>query len=293
MANKYIIPYFKKLNNCYMDLSQRDIEHYYQYLEYTCNLSPNTVKKHKQLIHAALEYAKKNHLISENIADTAKAPKVQPKEAEFLEPEDIIKVLEATKDSDIYIVVHLAAYYGFRRSEILGLTYDSVDFDKNTITVNNKAVRIKEDGKMSVLTSDKLKTTASRRTCELAPVTRELLLNKKEEILTDKDFYGNCYNYQYDNYICVDQMGKLLEPDYITSKLNKIAKKLALPNVTLTMLRHSFASTLIDASYSMKDVQIMMGHSQFQTTANTYVHVEKEKLRKRVSGSISNIYHNK
>ena len=66
-------------------------------------------------------------------------------------------LLDIAKDDPIYILIVLSAYYGFRRSETLGMRWSAIDFENKTITVNHKVTELTENGKTIVYTEDKLK----------------------------------------------------------------------------------------------------------------------------------------
>ena len=77
--------------------------------------------------------------------------------------------------------VKLAAFYGLRREEVLGLRWKAIDFEENTITINHTVTQIEENGKTVTVASDTTKTKSSMRTLPMVPQFRKLLLRKKEE----------------------------------------------------------------------------------------------------------------
>lgn len=85
---------------------------------------------------------------------------------------------------------------------------------------------------------------------------------------------GNCYNKEYKDYICVDEMGNLPEPGYITSDFPKLLAKNELRHIRFHDLRHTCASMLLKNGVPMKQIQEWLGHSDFSTTANIYAHLD-------------------
>ena len=77
----------------------------------------------------------------------------------------------------IHIVIYLAAYYGQRRSEVLGLKWSAVDFENKTVSVNHKVVQ----NEKGVVGMDVMKTKSSYRTLPLIPQVEEVLLAEKEK----------------------------------------------------------------------------------------------------------------
>jgi len=112
------------------------------------------------------------------------------------------------------------------------------------------------------------------------------LKNKQEE---QQHSLGDGYIQDFKEYICVNEIGDLLKPDYVSNKFSKVIGRAGLKHIRFHDLRHSCASLLLALGYNMKDIQEWLGHSNFQTTANIYAHVDPKNKRSMVSG-ISNVY---
>ena len=82
------------------------------------------------------------------------------------------------------------------------------------------------------------------------------------------------YCRDYLDYICVDQCGKLLRPNYVTEHFSWLIEKYGLRKVRFHDLRHTCASLLLSNGISMKQIQIWLGHSTFSTTADIYAHLD-------------------
>ena len=89
-------------------------------------------------IHKALRYAVKVDFLNVNVADKDDLPKMEKFEANFYSKEELDKLFELFKGDRLELVIHIAAYFGLRKSEILGLKWDSIDFDAKTITVRSQ-----------------------------------------------------------------------------------------------------------------------------------------------------------
>lgn len=101
-----------------------------------------------------------------------------------------------------------------------------------------------------------------------------MLLNKElERQSKDKEIFGNEYKNK-DGYICVNNDGSLLKPDYVSHKFHQIIKDNNLKNVRFHDLRHSCASLLLHNKVQMKDIQAWLGHSNYSTTADLYAHID-------------------
>ena len=117
------------------------------------------------------------------------------------------------------------------------------------------------------------------RTLPLIPAFKELLLEKKGKQEEYRRLCGRSYDKRYLDYICVDEMGTLISPDYLTASFPKLLKKNNLRHIRYHDLRHSCASLLLANGVPMKQIQEWLGHSDFSTTANVYAHLECNSKR--------------
>ena len=122
--------------------------------------------------------------------------------------------------------------------------------------------------------SNGTKTKSSKRTLPLVPVFRERLLALQEEQKENRKLCGRCYNKKYADYICVDAMGNLLKPDYLSNSFQITLQNYHLRRIRFHDLRHSCASLLLANGVPMKMIQEWLGHSDFSTTANIYSHLD-------------------
>ena len=116
----------------------------------------------------------------------------------------------------------------------------------------------------------------SRRSQPLCPYTYNHLCYLRNQQLAQMQLCGGCYNQDYLDFVCVDNMGMLLQPDFVSQKFQSLLEKYGLRNIRFHDLRHSCATILLYLGYTMKDIQTWLGHSNYAFTANTYVHVSKD-----------------
>lgn len=221
-----------------------------------------------------MQYAVKNELIPENVADKVDRPKKRKYLARFYSKEELAQLFEVTKDDSMSIVIQLAAYYGLRRSEVLGIRWSAIDFDKGTLSINHKVSEGKEDGEHRIYTEDKLKTKSSFRTLPLIPAIQELMLVQKEKQEEYRKLFKRSYCTDYLDYVCVDEMGKLFRPNYVTDHFELLLQRNSLRQIRFHDLRHSCASLLLSQGIAMKQIQDWLGHSTFATTADIYSHLD-------------------
>lgn len=206
-------------------------------------------------------------------------PKAAPFVGSFYDSAEVQKLFEAAKGSKLEISIFLGAFYGLRRSEAIGLKWDAIDFQNDTITIRHTVVSCYIDGKQVQKAQDITKTKSSMRTLPLIPAFKELLQHKKKQQNEFQRMCGKNYNKDYLGCICVDEMGWLLSPHYLTEAFAKLLKKHGLRKIRYHDLRHSCASLLLANGVPMKQIQEWLGHSDFSTTANVYAHLECNSKR--------------
>ncbi len=249
------------------------------YLHELKSVSASTVIHEHANIHKALKYAVKMDLIPFNPADKVERPKKQKYIADYYRLDELEKLFEVTKDHPYSLLIQMTAFYGLRRSEALGLKWDAIDFERNTITIRHIVTETEVDGKSVIISEDRAKTKSSLRSLPLVGHFREKLLELKEQQKENKRVCGNCYSYDYDGYIFVDAMGTIFNPNAVTENFSKILKRNGLRHIRFHDLRHSCASLLLANDVPMKQIQEWLGHSDISTTANIYSHLDyKSKI---------------
>lgn len=266
--------YFKKLDVSLKDLKPYHIQDFYTEL-YKLGLKGNTILRYHANIRKALQYAVKCELILTNPADKVDKPKKEQYIATYYNKSELNDLFVAIRDTPIKLPVLIASYYGLRRSEVLGIKWDAIDFDNKTIIIRHTISQTKVDGKLQIVAEDKTKNQSSYRTLPLIPEIEELLLEEKANQEYNKKIFKKSY-LNKDGYVCVNTDGSILKPDYVSHKFNQILKNNNLRPIRFHDLRHSCASLLLSNKVSMKDIQIWLGHSSYNTTANIYTHVDIE-----------------
>ena len=272
VVNK-ITNYFSGKNIKLKDLKPKHIQDFYNSL-YKKGLSPNTVLHYHANIRKALDIAMKLEIIPNNPADRIERPKKSQFIGDFYSIDELEKLFSACKNDPIEIVVLIASFYGLRRSEVLGLKWSSIDFEKNIITIKHKVIQRNAKKNRSMVLKDKTKNKASYRSLPLLPTIATALKKHKNQINKNKLICGNTYHKEFEDYICVDFKGKLFRPEYITDHFQIILKNNGLRHIRFHDLRHSCASLLLSKGVPMKAIQEWLGHSTYSTTANFYAHLE-------------------
>ena len=277
MINKPIGPYFRQRNLTLRELEARHLQMFYS--EMLRKVKPNTVIHYHAIIHSALKYAVKTDMLVQNVADKVDRPKKNSFQPVFLSAEEMQKMFEALRGTKLELPVLVAAFYGFRRGEVLGLKWDAIDFERGTISVIRTVTTITVDGKQTEIEQQSAKTKSSLRTLPLIGSFREYFLQVKEAQELNKQVCGNCYNYEYDGFVFVDELGERMRVDYLTNVFPKFLESHGLRRMRFHDLRHSCASLLLANGVPLKHIQEWLGHSDFTTTANIYAHLDyKSKI---------------
>ena len=252
------------------DVTYHHIEDYYDYLKNTRKNKNITIKHHAVILSPALRLAYRDDLIAKNPYEFMPKIKKEKSKMQYYNKEELEKLFEVTDKSPLKLIVRVAAYYGFRRSELVGLKWDAIDFKNKMITIKHKVLHVNN----KFYLSDTLKTTASHRTLPLLPEIESLLIERKEEIEKNKELFKKSYNHKYDEYVFVDDIGDLINPDIISNRFRTLLRKNHLKHIRFHDLRHSCASLLVASKVPMKNIQEWLGHSNFNTTADVYSHLD-------------------
>ena len=246
------------------------------------HLSATTIKHIHRTISKALNDGVRRGILYYNVASTAKTPKAEKHKSEFLNEEQIKELLSLFKGSVIEIPVVLCALFGFRRGEVLGLKWHSIDMVKRTITVS-ETLQQNIGGSITVPP----KTESSYRTLPIPENVYNLLKKHKQEQEKMKELLED--GYIKSDYVCTWKDGRVIEPNYLTRTFHKMISKSDLPTIRLHDLRHSVASNLLNMGFTVVQVAEWLGHSSSTTTLNYYAHTDKTS-KISISNSINNIF---
>ena len=272
MATRIIIPYFETLNIKLKELTTEDIQEFYSaQLE---RVSANTVIHYHAVIHRALKYAVKIKTIQSNPAVNVERPRKEKFIGSFYDKKEINTLFDIIQGHPLEVAIKLAAFYGLRREEIIGLKWTAIDFENNTLTIQHTVTECNLDGKHIEVASDTAKTDSSLRTMPLVTNFREMLFAKKEKQEHYRKLCGRSYCKEYLDYIFVNEMGERWKPRYLSDGFKRILEQNGLRRIRFHDLRHTCASLLLANNVPMKKIQEWLGHSDFSTTANIYAHLD-------------------
>lgn len=272
LIKSVIEPYFRKKKLTLRELEARHLQMFYS--EQLKKVKPNTVIHYHAVIHSALKYAVKTDMLMQNVAEKVDRQKKNDYQPVFLDTDELQHLFEVVKDTKIELPVLVAAFYGLRRGEVCGLKWDAIDFERGTITIRHTVTSLQVDGKTKMYAQDSAKTKSSMRTLPLVGSFAEYFKEVKAAQEVNKKVCGNCYNYEYDGYVFVDELGDLMNPNYLTSQFPEFIQNHGCKRMRFHDLRHSCASLLLANGVPLKQIQEWLGHSDFSTTANIYAHLD-------------------
>lgn len=249
-------------------------------------LSPNTVRKHLANISKCLDSAVRQSMISFNPVKRIDLPKkVKYTGAKHFNEEQIECLLNYSKGDPLEIVILLTVFYGLRKCETLGLKWDAIDFENNTITIKHTVVRISKE----IHKQDSTKNDSSYATIPLPDMIKKELKKWRAKQLEHKIMQPN--DYIDEGYVCTRIDGSLIMPDYVSRYFKLLLKKNNLPLIRFHDLRHSAASYLKYLRFDLKDIQTWLRHKDIQTTMNIYTHLDmtaKENIANNLNERFAN-----
>lgn len=265
-ANIHVLPYFDELGVTIGELSPAHIQRYYA--EKTkAGIGPGTLTRHRTIIRSSLEYAIQTlGILKANPADRVKLPKQNKRLPSFYTEEQLKNLFKAVEGESIEAPVKLAAYFGLRRSEVLALRWNSINWKRKTISITHTLVRVKTKTEFK----DTVKQMASYRTMPLMPVMETYLRKLQAHQKQLRKICGKDFNPE--GFLCIWDDGTVLEPDYVTSRFRRFLKEKGLPLIRFHDLRHSSASLLINNGCTLKEVQEWLGQASSKST-EIYAHM--------------------
>jgi integrase len=230
-------------------------------------LSAQTIRHHHTILHKALVTAEEWGLLSRNPADAVRPPHVERMEMHTLSEDDMARLLEAARGSSYYALFYTALFTGMRRSELLSLRWQDIDFILSQIYVNRSLHVLK--GAQVVFKPPK--TAAGRRTVALPPSAILLLKEYKERQELERSSLGT---YLTDNDLVFCHFdGKPLLPNTVTHAWIKLVRRIGLKGIRFHDARHTHVSLMFKQGTHLKVIQERLGHSSAQITLDTYGHL--------------------
>lgn len=230
--------------------------------------SPKTIKCIHGVVHKALQQAVENGVLRYNPADACKLPRAEPKELAPFDDAQIRAFLQTIQGARFEALFIVTMFTGMREGEVLGLTWDCVNFETGTITISKQALlHAVEAGSGFQLGSTK---NSKSRTVTPASSVMALLRQHRSAQATLRLRAGNIWgNTQL---VFTDEIGRPLTKSTVYRAFKKAAAQIGRPDARFHDLRHTYAVAALRAGDDIKTVQSNLGHATAAFTLDVYGH---------------------
>lgn len=250
------------------------IQQMYNELQVEKELSPKTIKNVHGVLHRALEQAQKMGYIRSDPLVAVTLPRIERKQIKPLEDEELSAFLKEIRGNPYELVYFVTVFTGLRQGEVLGLTWDCVNFEKQTLLINKQHGKKKGTREycFSSLKNDR------PRVIEAADGVMDAL--KKQQLRQQrwaarlKDGWDNP-----DNLVFTTETGRYLCNQTVYLAFKKIVRRLHLDATRFHDLRHTYAVNSLKSGDDIKTVQENLGHQTAAFTLDVYAHATNSMKR--------------
>ncbi len=285
-CNNHIKPALGKVK--LTSLTAIQIQHFYNSLLTEKQLSAKTVKNIHGILHRALAQALKLGMIRSNPTEICDLPKTQRKEIVPMEQPAIMQFLKKVSGHKFELLYLVTLFTGLREGEVLGLTWDSIDYEKNCIFVKHQLQKTKKVGGKFILAPTK---NSRNRIITAAPSVMQLLKKQKIQQLQMQQLAGPAWNHEKD-LVFTNEFGGHLVHVTVYKHFKVIVKEMGMSEERFHDLRHSYAVVAIESGDDIKTVQTNLGHATASFTLDVYGHVSqkmRQQSAKRMERFIKNV----
>lgn len=232
-------------------------------------LSPKSIKNIHGVLHKALQQAVELGYIRANPSSACKLPRIKKVEMKILDNSGIATFLKAIQGHKFELLFIVTLFTGIREGEVLGLTWDCVDFEHGTITIKQQLQKERKgQGKYHLVS---LKNEKLRRISP-APYVMDVLNARKQQQEIDRSNAGTLWN-NHLNLVFTNEIGQNLSAQTLYLQFKKVVSSLGMPEVRFHDLRHSYAVAALQSGDDIKTVQENLGHYSAAFTLDVYGHV--------------------
>ena len=264
----HVVPYIGRIK--LKDLTTLHIQRTYTKAQQN-GLSPKSIRNIHGLVHGMLAKAQSLDMVRKNVSEDCELPMLEKAEMHTLSDVELRRFLAIAKDDPFYLMYYVDFFTGLRESELIGLTWDCIDFAKGTIRVYRQFVRIAsgpDKGKM-MFTSLK---NHKERTIHPAPSVMDALRQAKEKQNRQRLLAGSSWDNVYDMVFTRDN-GMFVRFKTLYVHFKALVSRLNRPEVRFHDIRHTYATLAIQSEIDFKTLSLSLGHATVAFTLDTYGHV--------------------
>ena len=244
------------LNNNIIDINEEDIKKYLNYL-YNKSYNKNTISRKLSGVRSFYNYLYNHDIIKINYFTDVHNPKKIRSLPHYLKTSEIDKVLDNTNEVTLYgernkLIVELLYVTGLRVSELVNIKLKDID-------KYNKSIKILGKG-------SKERIVYYEDNC--SKLLNKYLNNTRRKL--DKN---------NSEYLLLNKFGNKLSTRMIRNILNNLTIGTSIEQIYPHMIRHTFATTMLNNGADLMTVKELLGHESINTTS-IYTHVTNEQIRK-------------
>ena len=247
-------------------LTPSHLQSYYTMLLRDKELSPNTVRRHHDLLSAALHAAVRHDVLLRSPTERVEPPRTTQTEIGYYGPSELKELYVLVQDTWLEVIVKLAGSLGLRREEICGLRWDCVDFQQRKIHICQARTAAG-----AVIVEKETKTRSSTRVLYMTDDLYYLL--KRERARQAENRLRMDSLWKDTGLVAVDQRGRPYSRNAVSLAFTRFIRKHHLPKLTLHGLRHTFATVASAQGAPLFDIGRALGHSTPSTTGRIYTHL--------------------
>lgn len=257
-------------------LTTPQIQQFYNSLLVEKKLNPKTVRNIHGILHRALHQAVRLGMIRSNPTDLCDLPKTRRKEIQPLEQKDISAFLTTLEGHPFEILYKVTLFTGMRQGEVLGLTWDCVDFDHSTLYVNKQLQKVPKAGGPYILvpTKNNRSRVVTVATSVMSLLKRQRARQAEMRLMAGQGWANGL------NLVFTNEFGDHLVHEIVRRKFKEVTAAIGRPGVRFHDLRHTYAVVSIESGDDIKTVQSNLGHATAAFTLDVYGHVS-QKMRQQ------------
>ena len=240
-------------------------------------LSEKTIRCIHGTLHKALEKAVECELIRKNACDRANVPRLTAPTKDIAPFSDgsVKSFLSAIAGNQFGPLFYVTLFTGMREGEIIGLTWDCIDFQRGTIHLYRQLQRVRASGGQFRFTTLKNKEDRTfKPPANVLEMLKQVRIRQTEWRWKAGETWGNA-----DSFVFTNEAGEHFNERTVYKNFKKIAESIGLPQARFHDLRHTYATLALQNGVDVKTVSATLGHATVAFTLDKYGHVSDTMMR--------------